>query len=162
MMKHLSEFNNKEIIKLVLYDFDGVFTDNNVIVDEKGHESVFCSRYDGYGIEKLREKSISQFVITSEIKPIANRRCEKLGITCINNVKSKLIESEKIIKNLNLKYENVCFIGNDINDIDLLDKVGFPIKTIDSHPELNNRGYFSTKIFGGKGCVRELADFLTS
>tara|TARA_B100001093_G_C26715926_1_gene965642 strand:+ start:572 stop:1057 length:486 start_codon:yes stop_codon:yes gene_type:complete len=161
-VNYISEFKNKKLIKLVIFDFDGVFTDNKVIVDQNGNESVICSRYDGYGIEKLRNHSIYQYVISSEVKPIANERCKKLGIDCINNVKSKVIEAEKIIQQLSIKFENVCFIGNDINDIDLLDIVGFPVKTYDSHPKLNDRGYFSTKVKGGYGCVRELSDFLTS
>lgn len=161
-MKHISEFNNKKVIKLVIFDFDGVFTDNKVIVDQDGNESVICSRYDGYGIEKLKNHSILQYVISSEVMPIANARCKKLGINCINNVKSKVKESERLINKFNLNYENVCFLGNDINDIDLLDIVGFPVRTPDSHPDLNNKGYFSTMLSGGNGCVRELSDFLTS
>ena len=161
-MKHLSEFKDKNLIKLVLLDFDGVFTDNKVVVDEYGNESVFCSRYDGYGLKFLKDKLIPIFVITSETKSIAKLRCKKLGVECIDGVISKVEESKKILKGLDLKYENVCFLGNDINDIELLDIVGFPVKTFDSHPLLNNRGYFSTKLKGGQGCVRELSDFLTS
>ena len=162
-MKHISEFKNRKSIKLVIFDFDGVFTDNRVLVDELGNESVICSRYDGYGIKNLNQNSIYNYVLTSETKPIANRRCEKLGIKCINNVKSKVEETKKILKKLDLKFKNVCFLGNDINDIELLDLVGFPVKTYDSHPILQKkRSYFTTKLIGGHGCVRELSDYLTS
>ena len=161
-MKYISEFKNKKSIKLVIFDFDGVFTDNRVLVNELGIESVICSRYDGYGIKNLDKNSIHCYVLTSEAKAIANKRCEKLGIKCLNNVNSKVDETKKILKELNLKFENVCFLGNDINDIELLDLVGFPVRTIDSHPYLENKGYFSTKVIGGHGCVRELSDYLTS
>ena len=161
-MKYISEFKNKKSIKLVIFDFDGVFTDNRVLVNEYGIESVICSRYDGFGIKNLHENSIHSYVLTSEAKEIANKRCKKLGIKCLNDVKSKVEETRKILKELNLKFENVCFLGNDINDIELLDLVGFPVRTIDSHPHLKNRGYFSTKVIGGHGCVRELSDYLTS
>ena len=160
-MKYISEFKDKKSIKIVIFDFDGVFTDNKVLVNELGMESVICSRYDGYGIDNLNKHFIHNFVLTSETKKIANKRCKKLGIKCLNNVKSKVEETKNILKELNLKFKNVCFLGNDVNDIELLDLVGFPVRTFDSHPLLENRGYFSTKKIGGHGCVRELSDYLT-
>ena len=78
------------------------------------------------------------------------------------NQKLKIAIQMDPLEKLDLKFKNVCFLGNDINDIELLDLVGLPVRTFDSHPILKkNNSYFTTKEIGGHGCVRELSDYLT-
>ena len=104
MMKHLSEFNNKEIIKLVLYDFDGVFTDNNVIVDEKGHESVFCSRYEAGGGSE--DDTILTYIGNKFFTGLCNLLF-KLKITDV--LFTYVMGSTKAFKELNMSFNDFSF-----------------------------------------------------
>ena len=73
-------------IRLVVFDFDGVFTDNSVYTDEKGHESVRCSRFDGIGLARLRTLGIDAFVLSTETNPVVSARCRKLKLPCLQGL----------------------------------------------------------------------------
>ena len=77
-------------IKAVLFDFDGVFTDNSVLIDENGSELVKCSRYDGFGLSALKSVGIFTCVLTTETKPLARLRCNKLNLNCYDSLDDKL------------------------------------------------------------------------
>src|SRR3989338_4438521 len=77
-------------IRMVVFDFDGVFTDNAVYVDEAGREMVRCFRGDGLGLARLREKGIRELVLSTEINPVLMQRCKKLQIDCFYGVNDKL------------------------------------------------------------------------
>ena len=76
-------------IKLLVYDFDGVMTDNRVLVDQHGVESVMVSRGDGYGISRIKELGIKQVIISTETNEVVKRRAEKLKIDVIHGVEDK-------------------------------------------------------------------------
>ena len=161
-MFKLQEFPHKDSIKLVLFDFDGVFTDNSVWIAENGSEIVRCSRYDGFGLSALLKSGLNLAVLTSETKPLAKHRCEKLRITCYDSLDCKVAKANLLLSDLELSLSETCFFGNDINDLDLLLSVGFPVITPDSHPSLKNFPFYVSTLNGGFGCVRELCDFLVS
>src|SRR3989304_2148565 len=85
-------------IKLVVFDFDGVFTDNRVLVLQDGSEGVFCSRADGFGIEAVRGLGINLLVISKEKNPVVSARCQKLNLTCIQgwDNKAEILKYEAI------------------------------------------------------------------
>ena len=80
-MKSLHDYPSPSSIKLIFFDFDGVFTDNSVLVDENGMEFIRCSRYDGFGLKALDNIGIKSIILTTETKPLARRR-SKLNIEC--------------------------------------------------------------------------------
>lgn len=147
-------------IELVAFDFDGVFTDNTVFVDQNGIESVRCFRSDGIGLSKLRELGVEIVIISTEKNPVVSRRAIKLNIECIQGVddKSKAIEEFCNSKNISLK--NTAFVGNDVNDIPAFKKVGLPIAVADAYEEVLEFVTYITKINGGKGVVREICDLI--
>ena len=159
-LPHLSSFSMSEVIKIVFLDFDGVFTDNSVYIDEMGLEHVRCSRYDGYGISSLINNGIMVHVITSESRPLAKHRCKKLGIPLSFGVPDKIKEANVVCESLELNLSVACYMGNDINDLGLLRSVIFPIVTADCHASLRNPSFYTTQSKGGYGCIRELSDFL--
>ena len=150
-------------IKLLVCDFDGVFTDNKVITNENGEESVICSRGDGLGIGMIRKNTdVEILVISTEKNKVVQRRCDKLGIWCITDAEDKLTILEDEIKKRGLSFGEVAFIGNDINDLKCIQKAGIGIAVADSHPEVLNAADLVTKKEGGGGAVREICDLILS
>ena len=157
-MKQLESFNKYDAIKIIFLDFDGVFTDNKVFVDEQGREMVCCSRYDGFGIDYLKSLGIIVAVLTTETKPIASLRCEKLKINCFDSLQNKLDFAAEFVRDHSASLSECAFMGNDMNDLELLKRVLLPIVTIDCHPSVHDSSFYVTILPGGSGCIRELAD----
>ena len=149
-------------VRAVVFDFDGVFTDNNVYVAQDGKEMVKCSKYDGIGLKNLETKGIGKIVISSEKNPLVRARCKKIGIECYDSVQNKFSVLQELIKNQNLNFSQVAFMGNDINDLECLSEVGLPIVVKDCHPKLLKLARYVTETLGGYGAVREVCDHLTS
>lgn len=147
-------------IKLLVCDFDGVMTNNKVIVDENGKESVICNRADGLGIELLKNKGIDVIVISKEINKVVKARCDKLKIPCIRGINDKLLILKKELAKRSLSKEEVCFVGNDINDIECIKYAGIGIAVNDAYPEVKKTAAIVTKKKGGEGAIREVADMI--
>ncbi len=149
-------------IKLIVYDFDGVMTDNRVFVTQDGKESVACNRGDGLGIDMIKGMSIPQIILSTETSNVVLQRAEKLGIFAIHGTgnKKNSLSSYCLKKDIFLK--KVLYVGNDLNDIDVMRRVGFPICPADAHEKIRELSIHITKAKGGGGVVRELADWLTN
>ncbi len=155
---------NKEFkkIKLLVLDFDGVMTNNRVLVSEDGRESVFCNRGDGLGIEMLKEEGVEVVVISKETNRVVQTRCSKLKIECWQGIDEKYRLFLEEVKKRNLKSENVCFIGNDVTDLECIKKAGIGVAVADSHKAALKVADYVTKKKGGEGAVREIADLILS
>lgn len=147
-------------IKLLILDFDGVMTDNRVLVGEDGKEAVFCNRSDGLGIEMLQEKGVEVMVISKEKNKAVRARCKKLGIKCLNGVDNKKVAFLKEIRRSKLKLTSVCFVGNDINDLECIKGAGIGVAMADSHKAVLKIADYITKKKGGEGAVREVIDLI--
>lgn len=147
-------------IKLLALDFDGVLTDNRVLVDEDGKEAVFCSRGDGFGIEQLKKHGVDVIVISKEKNKVVKARCDKMHIECSHGVEDKLSQLKSEIKSRKIKMENVCFVGNDLNDIECIKASGFGVAVDDAHPEAKRAADYITRKRGSFGAVREITDML--
>jgi YrbI family 3-deoxy-D-manno-octulosonate 8-phosphate phosphatase len=145
-------------IRLVAFDFDGVFTNNMVYVLQDGSEAVRCNRSDGIGLQKLKKMGIETVIISTEANPVVSARARKLKIRCFQNCedKSKILES--IAEELGLSLVEIAFVGNDINDRECLTCVGLPIVVQDAHPDVIPLGAYRTEAHGGHGAVREICD----
>jgi len=145
-------------VKLLVLDFDGVMTNNKVIVDENGKESIICNRSDGMGVEMIKNKGIDVIVISKEVNKVVKARCDKLNVPCVHGVDDKLSILKKELNNRSLQPEDVCYIGNDVNDIECLKYVGIGIAVNDAFPEVKKVAKVVTKKNGGEGAVREIID----
>lgn len=148
-------------VRLVLFDFDGVFTKNSVVVDEFGKESVECSRLDGIGLARLRACGIITQVISTEANTVVSARCKKLGIEVTQGVFNKKETILHLAKHLRLNLSQIMFVGNDINDIPAFNIVGVPVAVNDAYPDVIEFVSFLTERKGGEGCVREVCDILS-
>ena len=113
-------------IRLVAFDFDGVFTDNMVYVLENGTEAVRCFRSDGLGLQKLEQLGIETVIISTEANPVVSARAHKLKIRCVQDCRDKRAALESIAKESGISLAEVAFVGNDINDLPCLTCVHFP------------------------------------
>ena len=145
-------------IKLIAFDFDGVFTDNAVYISQEGIEMVRCTRADGMGLEKLARLGIQKIVISTESNPVVQIRCRKLKIDCRDGCDDKLAVLTEELERRDVELHQVAFVGNDINDVPCLEVVGLPIIVQDAHPDVARTGFYRTVRRGGQGAVREVCD----
>ncbi|MBP7828539.1 MAG: HAD hydrolase family protein [Kiritimatiellae bacterium] len=145
-------------VKLLALDFDGVMTDNRVLVDQDGKESVLCHRGDGMGVGLLKKAGVEVVVISMEPNPVVSARCRKLKIDCIQNCDKKLKALQQLAAARGLKPRDVAFVGNDINDLECLGWVGLPVAVADAEPAVLKVAAYVTRRPGGFGAVREVAD----
>lgn len=144
-----------ERVRFVAFDFDGVFTDNRVLVDERGKELLAFSRCDGLGLRRLDEVGVRYLIVSMEQNPIVGVRAEKLRAECVQGVEDKLSLLRELVGN---ELEDVAYVGNDINDADCLRAVGLPVVPADAWPEVLPLARLVLSRAGGNGCVRELCD----
>ena len=147
-------------VDLVVMDFDGVMTDDCVIVDQNGIESVRCSRADGMGIRLLRESGMKIIVLSTERNPVVMTRCKKLLLECIHGVLKKGDILNNYLKENEIDPQNVIYIGNDINDLPCFPLVGCAVVPADANPEVKKEADIVLLHKGGEGAVRELCDIL--
>ncbi|MFA5270962.1 MAG: HAD hydrolase family protein [Candidatus Omnitrophota bacterium] len=147
-------------VKIVVFDFDGVFTDNRVLVSEDGKESVFCSRGDGHGIKLLKEAGVETLVISTEVNPVVSARCKKLNLRCIQGCENKIKVLARELKRLNIKPKEAAYLGNDVNDLECLETVGLSACVADATYKILKICRYRTKACGGFGAVREFCDFI--
>jgi YrbI family 3-deoxy-D-manno-octulosonate 8-phosphate phosphatase len=149
-------------VRLLVIDFDGVMTDNRVLVHQNGTEAVWCYRGDGLGIMRLKEVGVEVIVLSTETNPVVVARCRKLGISCIQSCEKKIIELKRIVQQRSLRKDQVAYIGNDVNDIECMQWVGVPIAVADAVPEVRAMSCWVTTRRGGEGAVREVCDLIIS
>jgi YrbI family 3-deoxy-D-manno-octulosonate 8-phosphate phosphatase len=145
-------------IRLVAFDFDGVFTNNMVYVFQNGSEAVQCYRSDGIGLQKLKRLGIETVIISTEANPVVSARARKLKMRCIQNCQDKRAALEEIAHEMGITLNEVAFVGNDINDLACLECVALPIVVQDAFPEVVPLALYQTKRPGGHGAVREVCD----
>ncbi len=151
-----------ETIKLIICDFDGVVTDNLVITDQDGRESVVASRSDSMHIKTLREKGIELMILSSELNPVVNARAKKIGVEAIHGVglQDKGRVMREVLERKNIKAENVIYVGNDLNDLPCFEVGGWNVAVADAYPEVIRAADYVLTKTGGHGAVRELCEIV--
>ena len=145
---------------LLALDFDGVMTDNRVLVLEDGREGVWCNRGDGLGLERLREQGLDVLVISKERNPVVGARCAKLGVRYLQGIDGKWPVLRRHLAEQQLDPGRVVFVGNDVNDLECLRNVGCAVAVADAHPEVLAAAAIVLTARGGGGAVREICDLI--
>ncbi|MFA6475011.1 MAG: HAD hydrolase family protein [Patescibacteria group bacterium] len=162
MSKALPQLATTTKTKLVVFDFDGVFTDNTVWTDQHGNESVRCWRSDGLGLVKLKNLGIKIYVLSTEENPVVAARCKKLKIPCIPGVNDKKAALLKLMTDQGVSSDNTIYVGNDINDVECLTLVDCSIVVADAYPAALKVAKYRTTKPGGYGAVREICDWINN
>jgi len=147
-------------VRLIAFDFDGVFTDNTVYVSQDGVESVRCWRSDGLGLSRLRSIGVQAFIISTEANPVVAARAGKLKMPCKQGIEDKAAAILETCRELGISPEQTMFVGNDINDIPAFESIGVPVAVADAYPEVYPFVLFRTNKPGGFGAVREICDLV--
>ncbi len=123
-----------------MLDFDGVFTDDKVIVFQDGREAVVCDRGDGMGITLLKRTGLPIYILSTEPNPVVQARASKLGIPCQHGILNKGEALGSLLRSLELDPARVVYVGNDVNDLPCLEMVGCAVAVADAHPACAGEG----------------------
>lgn len=148
-------------IKMMVMDVDGVLTDSFVYCDVNGLEMKRFSVRDGMGLELIRKKGIKTGIITKEKTDIIDLRAKKLKIDYIyKGVENKLEALKDISKKAGILLEKIAYIGDDVNDLEVLKTAGFSAVPADAEASLLDAADYVCKNRGGSGCVREICNII--
>jgi 3-deoxy-D-manno-octulosonate 8-phosphate phosphatase (KDO 8-P phosphatase) len=147
-----------ERVRFAVFDFDGVFTDNRVWVNERGEEMLAFTRSDGLGLRRLDEVGVQYLIVSTEPNPVVGARAAKLRVDCVQGVDDKLAVVTQRTEAAGVELQAVAYIGNDVNDADCLRAVGVPVVPADAWPEVRPLARWVLSRPGGAGCVREFCD----
>lgn len=147
-------------IDTVVFDFDGVMTNNKVYVDQDGLELVACDRGDGLGIKQLKQAGYQLMILSTEQNPVVSARAKKLGIPCHQGCDNKQSFLQEYSKASGTPLDRICFVGNDTNDFEAMKLAGLALCPQDSHPSIKAIAHRVLLSAGGQQVVREVADLL--
>lgn len=147
-------------LDLICYDFDGVMTDNRVLVDETGREAVFVNRGDGMAIAAFRHLGIAQIIMSTESNPVVAARARKLSIPVVQGLSDKAAALKAHMAEAGADPSRVLYVGNDVNDLAAMRLVGYPVAPADAHPTILALACFVTRARGGEGVIRDLIDHI--
>jgi YrbI family 3-deoxy-D-manno-octulosonate 8-phosphate phosphatase len=160
-MKKTKNFSNSKNIKLVLTDVDGVLTDGSRYYNEKKEIMKKFHVRDGMGVNLLLRNNIKTAIVTKEKSLIVKKWAKEMNVFDVySGVLKKELILEKICKKFNLSKKNIAFIGDDVNDLELMELVGFsatPSDGIESAKKIANYVCISN---GGRGAFREFVDLI--
>ncbi len=139
-------------------DFDGVHTDDSVLVGQDGSEFVTVNRGDGMGVSLLRAAGIPVLILSTETNPVVGARAAKLGIEVRQGLADKASALRAWAAERGLELDRVAYLGNDVNDLACLDLVGWPVAVPDAHPRVLAAARVVLGSAGGRGAVREAAE----
>ncbi len=158
--KYVSELKQKKIkvsdIDAIIFDFDGVLTDNHVYVSSAGIESVRCNRSDGYSFSLFKKIGIRVFILSSETDKVVKRRGEKLKIETIIASKDKKKDLLTICKKNKLDPKRLVYVANDLNDLEVMKECGISFAVSDAVDEVKSLADIVLKSKGGGLVAREI------
>ena len=148
--------NKLKNIKIIFSDFDGVWTDNKIYTDSVGNEILCFSKEDSLGLNYFKVKiEIPILIISKERNIIVEERCKKLQLQVLTSIDDKVMSIENELEKRNLKWADVCYIGNDINDLECIRKAKFSLCPQDANKEVKENVNFVLNKNGGDGAIRE-------
>jgi len=149
-----------ETVAALVLDFDGVFTDNSVLVSQNGIEAVICNRSDGAGLSKLKKAGIAVLVLSAEENPVVSARCRKLGLECLQGLQDKEAAMLEWLERERISPANVIYVGNDVNDLPCMELVRCSVAVSDAHPDILSMVRIVLTKPGGRGAIREICDLI--
>jgi 3-deoxy-D-manno-octulosonate 8-phosphate phosphatase (KDO 8-P phosphatase) len=148
-------------IKLAIFDVDGVLTDGRLIYAEDGHELKAFHVHDGFGLKRLLANHVEVAVITARMSMIVTERMAELGVAHVyQGQDDKLACFEQLLHALKIEPADVAYTGDDLTDLAVMQRSGLAIAVANAHPWVRERSHWRTRLAGGAGAVREIADLI--
>jgi len=145
-------------VDALVTDFDGVHTDDSVLVGQDGSEYVSVDRGDGMGVGLLRAAGVPILILSTETNPVVSARAAKLGVEVRQGLGEKAAVLRAWAAERGLDLGRVAYLGNDVNDLACLDIVGWPLAVPEAHPRVLAAARLVLGSSGGRGAVREAAE----
>lgn len=159
-MKKNLEKKIKKIVCLIL-DVDGVLTDGKIIVDHEGKETKVFDVQDGVGVVLFKKAGYQTAILSARSAEAVTVRARDLKIDKIyQDAYPKVNAYNQLLRDFNLRDEQVCFIGDDLPDICVLERVGFAVAVANAVDEVKRIAHYITKKQGGAGAVREVVELI--
>jgi YrbI family 3-deoxy-D-manno-octulosonate 8-phosphate phosphatase len=147
-------------VELVVFDFDGVLTDNRVWVNEEGHEMIAANRSDSLGINYMVKAGVRVIVLSTEVNPVVSARCRKMKISAMQGITDKATALTAYLQEQNIDPARVVYVGNDTNDTPCFPLVGCAVAVADAQPQVRRQADLVLTSTGGHGAARELCDLI--
>ena len=148
-------------IKLLLLDVDGVLTDGRIVYDSRGRDMKFFDVHDGLGVYLLKKAGIPTILITAKGSRTIEPRARDMQVEAVfANISPKTAVLDRLLKKYGLSAAEVCFAGDDLVDLCLMKKVGFPVAVFNAVPEIKQAASYICIRKGGRGAVREIAELI--
>lgn len=154
------KFRPPQKVEYIVFDFDGVFTDNKVYTSQNGAEMIICDRRDGLGINMLKELNIPMVILSTEHNPVVAVRAKKMGLNAETGCRDKEAFLKVFFSQKGISSSNVIYMGNDLNDLAAMKMVGYSICPSDAHWRIKGAASYVLGSKGGDGAVREMAEKL--
>jgi len=145
-------------VDALVTDFDGVHTDDHAHLDSNGLESVRVHRGDGMGVNLLRRAGVPLLILSTERNPVVRARADKLGVDVLHGIEDKAAALDEWLAVNRLDPARVAYVGNDVNDLSAMSRVGWPVAVADAHPRVLSTARLVLDRRGGDGAVREVCD----
>jgi len=145
-------------IDALIFDFDGVLTNNTVYLNEEGVESVGCSRSDGLAFDVLRKLRKPVYIVSTEKNPIVTKRANKLKIPVLQGVYDKVKAVSDLVDENGYSFNRILYVGNDVNDFHVMQLCGYSVCPADSHKSIKQISTLVLKKRGGQGVVSEILE----
>ena len=160
-MNSAATHNRLAELRLVAFDVDGVFTDGRFYLSDEGIESKSFNTQDGFGIRRLIDAGFEVAVISGRRSGAAANRMAELGVrNIILGTGDKCAAFDELISDLGVDASECAYVGDDIPDLPLLEKVGYSIAVANAVEEVRDFCDYTTKAAGGYGAVREVCDLV--
>ncbi|MEW6100940.1 MAG: HAD-IIIA family hydrolase [Candidatus Omnitrophota bacterium] len=148
-------------VKLLLLDVDGVLTDGRIIYDSRGRDMKFFDVHDGLGVYILKKSGIPTILITAKGSRAIKPRARDMQVDAVyENISPKTAVLEKILKKYNVQLSEICFVGDDLVDLCIMKRIGFPVAVFNACPEIKQIASYICIKEGGRGAVREVAELI--
>lgn len=148
-------------VKVLLLDVDGVLTDGRIIYDSFGRDMKFFDVHDGMGVHLLKKMGIPTILITAKGSKAIKPRAKDMQVDAVyENISPKTSVLNKILRKYKVQSNELCFAGDDLVDLCLMKKVGLPVAVANACVEIKKAAVYVTTRQGGRGAVREIAEFI--
>lgn len=148
-------------IKLLLMDCDGVLTDGRLWLTETGDEQKSFNTHDGLGLSLLHRAGIKSGIISGRSSAAVTRRAAELGVEFVRQGSlDKIAVFEQLLREAGLTDNEVAFVGDDLPDIPLMNRVELAVAVADAVPETCAAAHYLTRASGGRGAIREVVELI--
>ena len=157
-MKH--KLKKREKPKVIFTDFDGCLTDDRVWLNEDGEEFVAANRKDGLAVQRLKKLGIQVVIASTETNKVVLARGNKIGVEVLQGLVDKAEAIDKYLKENNLVWKDIWYVGNDVNDLGAIEKAKFSICPADAVKKVKKSVNLILKTKGGHGILEEIVSNL--